>query len=195
MLLPIQKNSSTMVDRAAGLLFSLVLSLSSSEENAPLTRGAGTSLVAAPLVQMRVEDTGPIEKKLFFLYVFIRTDIAVFQSLSDNPFNPFVQSKSRISIWKIKILYYHQKLGPTFLKLKKKIFSAHQELVNKLVILRLQHPFKMGPSQNIERSGVTLCSFVSLFLPSANREAAGGNNTDGNWATCVGQLQIPNPWQ
>lgn len=74
-----------MVDRAAGfwLWFALVLSLSSSEENAPLTRGAGTSLVAAPLVHMRAEDTGPIEKKLC---VFIRTDIAVFLSLSDNPF-------------------------------------------------------------------------------------------------------------
>lgn len=88
MLLPIQKNSSTMVDRAAGfwLWFALVLSLSSSTENAPLARGAGTSLVAAPLVHMRAEDTGPIEKKLFFLCVFIRTDIAVFLSLSDNPF-------------------------------------------------------------------------------------------------------------
>lgn len=57
----------------------------------------------------------------------------------------------------------------------------------------LQHPFKMVPSQNAERSPSSVGAIVALFLPAASREAVGGNKTDRNCATCVGQFQIPNP--
>lgn len=86
MLLPIQKNSSTMPDTVAGfwllhIVHSPRLSLSSSEEKAPLAKGAGLSLASAPLVEhKKMEDTGPMGEKLLFLDIFIGS-IYVYRSL------------------------------------------------------------------------------------------------------------------
>lgn len=80
MLLPIQKKSSTTPDRdsCCWLLHratSFCLSLSPSEEKAPLAGGPGLSPVAAAAVErIRAEDTGPMGKKLFFLDVFIKNN-------------------------------------------------------------------------------------------------------------------------